>query len=193
MADPFSLLEADHRQVEEILTALEDSEQGPEREQLVKQLTEALQVHMQFEESRVYPLVTELIGEESAEEAEIEHQLARDGLVKLSELMTAPGFGAAVAMVQAGIEHHVEEEEGEMFPELRKEVDANRKAELLRELISAKQQAGLLETSVERSSKEDLITIADALGLEARSSMTKDELRQLVGSAGVDRRPAGSM
>jgi hemerythrin superfamily protein len=183
MADPFSMLEADHRQVEDFLSALEDSEEGPEREQLVAQLTEALQLHMQFEESSIYPLVVELLDEESAEEAEIEHQLARDGVVKLSELVSAPGFGAAVAMVQAGIQHHVEEEEGDMFPDLRQQVDDARQSNLLRQLVAAKQQAGLLTTSLERASKDDLLALAEGLGLEVKSSMTKDELSRLVESA----------
>lgn len=182
MADPFTLLEADHRQVEDLLSALEDSDKGPEREQLVAQVTNALQLHMQFEESSIYPLAVELLDAESVEEAEIEHQLARDGLVKLSELVSAPGFGAAVAMVQAGIEHHVEEEEGEMFPELRSQVDDDRQSELVRQLVSAKQQAGLLASSLERASKDDLLAIAEGLGLEAKSSMTKAELSRLVES-----------
>ena len=138
---------------------------------------------MEFEEASIYPLTVELLDEESAEEAEIEAPASprRAGQTLRAGLGT--GFGAAVAMVQAGIQHHVEEEEGEMFPELRQQVDDARQSDLVRQLVAAKQQAGLLATSLERASKDDLLTLADGLGLEAKSSMTKDELSRLVESA----------
>lgn len=182
MADPFAMLEADHRQVERMLAELAETEPGPEREELVQRLTSALTLHMDFEESSVYPLMQEVDGD-SAREAEIEHDLAREGLSKLSALMSEPGFGAVVAMVEAGIGHHVEEEEGEMFPELRQQVDGEQQASLARQLITAKRDAGMLVASLEDASKDDLVEIAETLGLEAKSSMTKDQLRELVGTA----------
>ena len=118
-ADPFSLLELDHRHVAQLLDQLGDSKPGPERERAVKDLEESLAAHMKFEELKVYPLVVTEIGAEAAKEAETEHGLARDGLAKVVELVAEPGFGAAVESLKAGITHHVEEEEGEMFPKLR--------------------------------------------------------------------------
>ena len=70
---------------------------------------------MDYEEQNIYPLTAQLVDQESVEEAENEHGLTRDGLEKLAQLVVAPGFGAAVAMLQGGIEHHVEEEESELF------------------------------------------------------------------------------
>lgn len=183
MTDPFSMLESDHRQVEQLLSQLSESEEGPERTELVDHLTSALQLHMDFEETNVYPLTREILDGETVEEAETEHSLARDGLAKLSELVTAPGFGAAVAMLQGGIEHHVEEEEGEVFPALRKSVDSERQSDLARQLLTAKRDAGMLAASLDNASKDDLVEMAKGLGLDARSSMTKDQLRQLVESS----------
>ena len=118
MVDVFTVLRSDHRHVEELLSRLEESDKGAERDALVRELTEALTVHMQFEEQRLYPMLAPLDGE-GAEEAGIEHGLARDGLAKLAELSAAPGFGAAVEMLTGGIDHHVKEEETEVFPKLR--------------------------------------------------------------------------
>src|SRR3954454_2235150 len=122
MPDVFTMLEHYHPTVEAVLAEIEASEQGPEREALVVRVTQALQLHMQFEEGEVYPLLKE-VDDEMEQEAEVEHQLARDGLTKMTELAAAPGFGAAVEMVKAGISHHVEEEEQEAFPKLRSSCD----------------------------------------------------------------------
>ena len=117
-------LEQQHRMAEDLLTRLHnaagEAEQGP----LVDQLVTALLEHMQTEETQVYPALRD-IDPQMGEEAEVEHGLARKGLEQLQGLVGRPGFGAAVAMVQAGIEHHVEEEENEVFPKLRSSAEAD--------------------------------------------------------------------
>src|SRR5215204_699429 len=105
MPDVFTMLRTDHRTVETLLDELSESEEGEEREALVVKLSQALRLHMQFEEGEVYPLLQQVDGQ-MEEEAEVEHRLARDGLAKMTELVAAPGFGAAVEMVKAGISHH---------------------------------------------------------------------------------------
>jgi len=106
-----------------MLKTLDASRPGARRAATVKKLTDALSLHMEIEEQRVYPLVEELVDREDAEEANIEHRLAREGLEQLNELVARPGFGAAVAMLTAGIRHHVKEEETEIFPKLKKKLD----------------------------------------------------------------------
>jgi hemerythrin superfamily protein len=181
-ADPFTALEQDHRQVERMLSQLSDSDKGPERDQLVSQLEQALTVHMQFEEQEIYPLVSAQIGSEEAEEAEIEHGLVRDGLVKVRELASAPGFGAVVEMMTAGIGHHVKEEEQEIFPELRTKVDEGTQTELSDALRAAQRSAGLPPIDLEKASKEELQQAARDAGIDVKSSMTKDELKAALAS-----------
>ncbi|MDQ1466883.1 MAG: hypothetical protein QOH10_1298, partial [Actinomycetota bacterium] len=72
----------------------------------------------------------ERVGQEEEREAETEHILARDGLSKMKELVGEGGFGAAVAMVTAGIKHHVKEEETEIFPELKRKLERSELAQL---------------------------------------------------------------
>src|SRR4051812_38881221 len=81
VSDVFTMLETDHRTVESLLTDIEASEEGPEREAFVVKVTQALQLHMQFEEGELYPLLQQVDGE-MEQEAEVERQLARDGLAK---------------------------------------------------------------------------------------------------------------
>lgn len=139
MNDPITLLRKDHREAEDLIKRLEDSKRpGPRRRQTVEQLAAALTLHMELEERLVYPVARDALGDEEVAEAEVEHTLARDGLQKLRELVDAPGFGAAVDMVKAGVKHHVNDEEAEMFPKLEKRVDRETLARLGDEIQAGK-------------------------------------------------------
>jgi len=128
-----TILKADHREAKKLLAKLAESDEGPEREAMVGELTKALRLHMELEESLVYPLVEREVGEEDAEEADIEHGLARDGLDTLNELVAKPGFGAAVQMLQGGIDQHVTEEETELLPELKSAMGRKDWSDLMRD------------------------------------------------------------
>jgi hemerythrin-like domain-containing protein len=131
MNDPIALLKADHREAAAMLKTLGESKRpGDKRRRTTAKLVAALQLHLQIEESLVYPLVAQRVGKKEEQEAEIEHSLAREGLAKLSELVDEPGFGAAVAMLTAGIKHHVKEEETEVFPKLKSKLDRAELAKL---------------------------------------------------------------
>jgi hypothetical protein len=143
MNDPMTILKADHRQVKQLLTALGESEEGPEREKMAAELQKALTVHMELEEQLVYPLVEREVGEEDAEEANIEHGLARTGLATMMGMTDKPGFGAAAEMLKGGIEHHVEEEETEILPELKDKMERADWLALGDALVEGKAAAGV--------------------------------------------------
>lgn len=143
MNDPMRILKADHREVEKLLKQLADTEEGSERQELVTELTTKLSLHMEIEESIVYPLVREHVGEEDEEEADVEHQLARDGLMKVNELIEAPGFGAAVEMLMGGISHHVEEEETQILPDLKDELERQEWLSMGDAIAQAREAAGM--------------------------------------------------
>jgi len=138
MNDPVALLKRDHREVADMLKTLESSKPGARRRSTVDKLTASLELHMDIEEREVYPLVEQYVGEEEAEEATVEHGLARTGLRQLNELVDEPGFGAVVAMLTAGIKHHVKEEEQEVFPELKRKLDREQLRELGDTVAAAK-------------------------------------------------------
>ncbi len=121
-----------------MLKTLEASKPGARRRATVEKLAASLELHMEIEERDVYPLVVERVGEEEAEEANIEHRLAREGLAEVQRLVDEPGFAAAVAMLTAGIRHHVKEEEREVFPNLKRELDRDELAELGDRVAAAK-------------------------------------------------------
>jgi iron-sulfur cluster repair protein YtfE (RIC family) len=161
----------EHREVEAMLEKLADSEPGSERQSVLDQLTESLSTHMLVEEQFVYPIVKEVVGSEDEQEAENEHQLARDGLMKLQEFVSEPGFGAAVDMVKAGIKHHVEEEESEIFPELREK--ASDRIEALGEPDELEAQVKSESSTLSRA---ELYAEAREAGIAGRSKMSKSEL-----------------
>ena len=142
MNDPMTILKSDHREVKKMLTALADSDEGSARQKMVHQVADALALHMEIEETLLYPLVASDVGTEDAEEADIEHGLAREGLSRMSELVDKPGFGAAVEMLKAGIGHHVEEEETELLPELKSALSRDEWLDLGDKIAKAKEAAG---------------------------------------------------
>ena len=111
-------LEQEHRDVEAIFARMESAIDESEQRSLVEELEGALTPHMQIEESQVYPLVAQL-DQRMAADAESEHAEAREGLAALKEQVGGSGFDGALQHLKSGIEHHVQEEEGETFPSLR--------------------------------------------------------------------------
>ncbi len=157
MNDPIRILKADHREVKQLMTKLRETEEGAERTALANKVVTKLTAHMEIEAAIVYPPVRSEVGEEDAEEATIEHGLACDGLQKMMSLLEAPGFGAAVEMVKAGIEHHVDEEETEILPELKESLSREEWLALGDQIAKAKQAAGLPvpQPSMRRSTKRN--------------------------------------
>jgi hemerythrin-like domain-containing protein len=141
MNDPIAILKQDHREAAAMLKQLAVSKPGATRRKTTERLVAALRLHMEIEEQLVYPLVAKLVGEDEEHEAEIEHGLARDGLAKMVELVDEVGFGAAVAMVTAGIKHHVKEEETEIFPMLKAELDRDELSSLGDAVVMRKQKS----------------------------------------------------
>jgi iron-sulfur cluster repair protein YtfE (RIC family) len=130
MNDPIAQLKEDHREVETLLKTLAASKPGSRRRSTVEKVERKLALHMQIEERLVYPLIPAVLGDEAAEEVNVEHGLARTGLGELKRLQNEPGFGAAVDMLTAGIKHHVKEEEHEVFPKLKANLDRTQLSEL---------------------------------------------------------------
>jgi hemerythrin-like domain-containing protein len=165
-------LTEEHRKAERLMDRLGETEAGPERESLIDELEEALSLHMQIEERFLYPIVESTLGDETEEEAETEHSLARDGLATIRDLASQPGFGAAIEMLRAGVGHHVHEEEHEIFPGLRERA-ADQIAQLDPEQLEE-------QVKSEEATRDELYAKAREAGVEGRSGMTKEELADAV-------------
>jgi hemerythrin superfamily protein len=152
-ANPIMMLQADHRRVE-LLFARIVAADGDERRDLVAELVKALRTHMELEERHVYPVLDRRVDARMAAESEVEHELARDALAQLEELAPdEPGFDAALAMVVAGIELHVAEEESEAFPALAAELGPDGLSELAQQLMAARAELLAELADAERPAK----------------------------------------
>lgn len=139
--DAVTLLKQDHREVEDMFAKFETARSENVKADLAEKICMALKVHTQIEEELFYPPAHEMLEEEIVDEAIVEH----DGAKKLIAEIEAMGpddhlFDAKVKVLSEMIDHHVQEEEKEMFPQARKsdmdldaigEQMAARKAELM--------------------------------------------------------------
>jgi hemerythrin superfamily protein len=122
-----SLLESQHRKVEALFKKLEGGRAaaGP----VLEELASSLAAHMAIEQDIFYPRIKEVAADLVNESYE-EHAVAELSLKRV--LMTDPeeeAFQARVTTLKELIEHHVEEEEEELFPKVEKALD---EAELAR-------------------------------------------------------------
>lgn len=121
------LLKADHERVKAILTQLSEStERGvKKRTELLSKLEMEISIHTRLEEEILYPAYKEAGGKEQDVmyyEAKEEHRTV-DSLVLPDLKKTDPGtpeFSGRVKVVKELLEHHIEEEETEMFPQANK-------------------------------------------------------------------------
>ena len=117
--DPTRILEADHRQIEELFEQI-DAASGEARVPLVQRLLSALRAHMTLEEEVVYPVIVKVTGDDSEVENKNEHDVTRANLDEAESFLDGePGLGAAMAAAGAAVAHHVHEEETDVFPKVR--------------------------------------------------------------------------
>jgi hemerythrin-like domain-containing protein len=114
--DPFELLKKDHKKVAELFDRLE-SASGKTKPGIFKQIKDELDLHTHVEELFLYPAVEK--PEETHDltlEAYEEHNVVKTLLKELSRAKSATDEWQAKAKVlRENVEHHVEEEENELF------------------------------------------------------------------------------
>jgi hemerythrin superfamily protein len=178
--DPTKLLEADHRMVEDLFEKIEAAK-GDERRSLIDELATNLRAHMELEEQIVYPAMRPVTGEEEVEEGVNEHNVARSAMEEMLALAPdKPGFGAALEALKAGIEHHVEDEEGEAFPKLRQK-GQDVLEQMATPFMQKRMELGMPNDPAalaEASTKEELLAEAKSAEVSGAASMTKTELAE---------------
>lgn len=119
-----SLLVHDHKEVKEMFEKFEglSDRSKASKKKLAEQICEALILHTQIEEEIFYPAVRAAIKDgDLMDEALVEHAGAKDLIAQI--LGMDPGddlYDAKIKVLSEQIEHHVKEEEEEMFPKVKK-------------------------------------------------------------------------
>jgi iron-sulfur cluster repair protein YtfE (RIC family) len=123
MPDVIKLLEADHREVEDLFAKAE-STSGAAKQQVVTKIARELTIHAEAEERIVYPAMREAGLMDLVAEAESEHQKVKELVARLESLEgTGEEVDPILAELKADVEHHVQEEESEGFPQFRSATD----------------------------------------------------------------------
>jgi hemerythrin superfamily protein len=155
--DAIALLKEDHRTVEKLFKDFENAKGEGRKETLARRICLELSIHTKIEEEIFYAACDGKVEEDLLKEAFVEHDSAK---LLVAEIEAGNGqsddfFDAKVQVLSEQIEHHVEEEEKELFPQVRKaDIDlkalgeqlAQRKRELLKEYKASGVPEPVLQT-----------------------------------------------
>ncbi|GHE73900.1 hemerythrin domain-containing protein [Streptomyces roseus] len=144
--DGIVLLKEDHKTVEKLFKRFEkaDEDAHAEKREIADAVIEELTTHTWIEEKIFYPAAREAAPDtkDHVLESVEEHHVVLWMLSELKDL--DPGderFDAKMTVLMENVRHHVEEEEKEWFPDVRKAMGRNRLTELGEEMEAAKKTA----------------------------------------------------
>jgi hemerythrin superfamily protein len=123
--DAIALLKNDHREVEQLFKKFESLGETAHksRESTVAKIIEELAKHAAIEEQILYPEVRQRAHEDEdmVLEALEEHHIVKWTLSELEKLSSKDErYTAKVTVLMESVRHHIKEEEGELFPKVRK-------------------------------------------------------------------------
>jgi hemerythrin superfamily protein len=144
--DAITLLKNDHKVVKRLFRQFEKLGDNAvkSRREVVEKMIEELSIHAAIEEQLFYPAVRKAVpdAEDQVLESLEEHHVVK---WTLSELEAMSGeeerFEAKVTVLIESVEHHAQEEEDDLFPEVRKAMGRKALAELGTAMEKAKRTA----------------------------------------------------
>jgi hemerythrin superfamily protein len=119
--DAISLLTDDHRTVEALFQQFEGESDLVRRHDVGEQLISELTVHAEVEETWFYPEARRATpgAEQLTEEALHEHELVRQTIGQLETMQPEDaGYVPTMQRLKRMVQHHVQEEENELFPKV---------------------------------------------------------------------------
>ena len=144
------LLEGQHREVDALFSELEKADSTEDKARLFDQLADKLAIHAAIEEHHFYPTVRERRTEDILLESLEEHLSIKRLLADLLDTAADDKtFEAKIKVLQEQVEHHVGEEEGDLFPKVKKLLDATELDALEQEMVAEQEQ--LLEEGEPRA------------------------------------------
>ncbi len=150
--DAVQLLTEDHEQVRQLFEQYEQlvssDADAQEKQELAEQICLMLTVHADLEEELFYPAARDALDEQDLlDEAQVEHASARDLIEQIQEMdPTEDLYDAKVKVLGEYVNHHVQEEENELFPKIQ---DAGIDLEALGEELATRKQELMEEMGAE--------------------------------------------
>ena len=118
------MLESQHREMEELFAKLDRADRGERKQRLFTLIADKLAVHASIEEEAFYPAVKAKRTEDILLESLEEHLGIKRVLADLIDLDASDEtFDAKTKVLQEQVEHHVGEEEDDLFPKVKKIFD----------------------------------------------------------------------
>jgi hemerythrin superfamily protein len=138
--DALEVLRRDHQKVKGLFQKAQGATDADQRKQIFDQIDTELEIHAHIEETVFYPAVEQHEElKEMVEEALDEHEEVKMLLEEMEDLSEdGAEFDSKLKELMDNVEHHVQEEEGEMFPKVLQVMDKSMLEELGKELESAK-------------------------------------------------------
>jgi iron-sulfur cluster repair protein YtfE (RIC family) len=137
------LLKEDHDRVDLLFQKVKATDESEHRE-LFEQIKEELEIHAHIEEAIFYPKLKEE-GDKELQDITLEgieeHHQAKIFLRELSNLADeSEKFEPKLKVLMEDIEHHVQEEEGQMFPMVEEQFDEATLEELGKQIEEEKRR-----------------------------------------------------
>lgn len=120
--DAVQLLKADHQEVDGLFKEFQKARSAAQKKSLIGEICLALSVHTRIEEDVFYPTARKALGEEDRElvlEAKVEHASLKTLIAQVESAPESEEFEAKVKVLSEYVQHHVKEEETELFPKLK--------------------------------------------------------------------------
>ena len=134
------LLTGDHEKVKQLFQQAQQIQDNQQKKEMFDRIDMELAIHADIEETIFYPALEEHDQfKEMVREARQEHENVEQLLLEIEDLATEDtDFSSQLAELEETVEHHVAEEEGEMFPKIREIFDERTLEGLGKKLESAK-------------------------------------------------------
>jgi len=144
--DAVEMLKQDHEKVKTLFSEYEDAQESAprRRKEIVDQISMELEVHAQLEEKIFYQAFRQVAEKEPKKlvrESFEEHKIVKTLVAELAQMQPKEEqFDAKVTVLKESLEHHVKEEEGELFPAAKKLLGDERLQELGAEMRDLKEE-----------------------------------------------------
>lgn len=140
--DALELLKKDHDHVNALFKNLSTADSKERKRGIFENIRSELERHTHAEETVFYPALKKFDQfKELIEESYNDHRIVKDLLIQIeASLSNMEEFDSKTSELQDNVEHHVEEEENELFPQVRKLMRSPEREQLGRHIQAAKEE-----------------------------------------------------